>query len=138
MGALLLLLPVEKAPLVGIQLPDILKDAAHPVYRPGVGVQVVLHDHVFVDEGRNMIDAGHTGDEPVDVVLGKAHHHSGFFSARLLAGAAREDPDDIRAPLREDGLDGALEPGAIGQQQNNRVAIPHAMPTMVMAVRRRL
>ena len=49
MGALLLLCAVEEAACVGVELPDVLEDAAHAVHGPGVGVQIVLHGDVFVD-----------------------------------------------------------------------------------------
>ena len=48
MGALLVFGAVEEAALVDIQLPDVLKDRPNAVDRPGVGVQIVLHGHVFL------------------------------------------------------------------------------------------
>ena len=38
------------------------------------------------------------------------HLHARLLAARLLAGAPREDADDVGAPLREDRLDRLLNP----------------------------
>ena len=47
-GALLVFGAVEEAALVGVELPDVLKDRPDAVHGPGVGVQIVLHRHVFL------------------------------------------------------------------------------------------
>ena len=49
---------------------------------------------------------------------------AGLVAAGLLAGAAGEDADVVGAPLGKDGLDGAGEAGAVGEQQHNRGDAP--------------
>ncbi len=82
-------------------------------------MEIVLHGDVFVYRGRDVIDAGNAGHEAVDVVEGEADLDAGFFSAGLFAGAAGKDADDVGAPLREDGLDGAAEAGSVSQQEDH-------------------
>ena len=115
MGALIVLSAVEEAPLIDVELEDVLIDGADSVDGPGEGVQVVLHGDVLVDHGRDVDESGHAGCHAVHIVQGEAHADTGFVAACLLAGAAGKGADDGGPPLGEDGLEGAAEAGAVGQ-----------------------
>ena len=120
MRPLLFLLPVEEAPCVRIEFPDVLKHRHHAINRPRVGVQIVLHRDVFVHSRRNVIDPWNAGDDAVHIIQGELHLHARFLAARLFAGPSRENADDVGAPLRENRLDRAAETCSIGQQQHHR------------------
>jgi len=87
-------------------------------------VQIVLHHRVEVDRGRDLIDAVHAVAHAVYIVERETHFHAGLVAAGLLAGAARKESDEVGAPLREDILNGAAEPGAIGQEKHHRGNAP--------------
>ncbi len=118
MGALLVFGAIEEAALIDVEFEDVLVPGAHAVHAPGVDMQVILHRDILGDGGRDVPDSGNTGGDAIDVIEGKADTHAGLVSAGLLAGGSREDADGLGAPLREDGLDGAAEAVAIGQQQH--------------------
>ena len=74
---------------------------------------------LFEHGGRDVDDAGNSGPEAVDVVLGEADLDAGFGSANLLRSAAGKDADEVGAPLGKDVLDGLTEAGAVGEQEHD-------------------
>ena len=120
MRALLILGSVKETPIVRIEFPDVLKHRPDAIHRPRVGVEIVLHRHVFLNLRRDVFDPWNGVLQAVHIVFSEAHLHSGFVAAGLLAGPAGKDADDVGAPLGEDRLNGPAEPCAIGQQQHHR------------------
>ena len=87
-------------------------------------MQIVLHRHVFVDRRGNVIDPGNAGDNAIHIILRELHLHARLLAPRLLAGPARKNADDVRAPLRKDRLNRAAETRSIRQQQHHRSDAP--------------
>src|SRR6185503_121627 len=120
MRPLLLLLPVEEATRIRIQLPDILKHCPHAIDRPRVRVQIVLHCHLFERNRRNVINSRHRRAQPIHIVNREPHLYARLLTTRLFARPPRKRADNVRAPLRKNRLDRPAESRSIRQQQHNR------------------
>jgi len=114
----------EESPLVEIEPHHILADGTDAVHAPGVGVQIILDRHIFFGHRRDAKQAGHAFRYAVHVVERESHLDTRFVAASLFARAPGKNADQVRAPLREDVLDGAAEPRPVGQQQHHRGNTP--------------
>src|ERR1700733_3075703 len=92
--ALLIFSAVEEAALLDIELPDVLKNRAHAIHGPGVGVEIVLDRHVLLNCRGDVDDTLHGVGDAINVVLSEANLYTGFFAAGLFAGAPRKSSDD--------------------------------------------
>ncbi len=119
MGALLILLAVEEAALVGGELDDVGIGGPGTDDAPGIGVQVVLYRGVLVLGGRDVGDFWQNRADAVYVVESETDLDAGFVAAGLLRGLAGEEADGVGAPLGEDGLEGVGEASAVGEQKDD-------------------
>ena len=89
-----------------------------------VGANILLHHAVLRHHGGNAMYQRGGIHDAVDVVEGEPDLGAGLLPAGLLRSAPGKDADDARAPVGEDGLDGAAESCTVGQQQNHRRNAP--------------
>ena len=95
-------------------------------YQPPVHVALLLnhrsdamHQRSGVYDAINVIEGTHLVPRP--------------FRHPPVAKFAPKDADDASSPIGEDGLDRPAKSCAVGQQQHDRRAMPHAIPSMVSA-----
>src|ERR1039458_1475651 len=119
-----LIVLVHQAAFAEIQSLNLEHAGINAVDGKGVGTNILLYDAVLRHHRGDAMHQRGGIHNAINVIEGEPDLGAGFLPAGLLRSAPGKDTDNARAPVGENGFDGAAESCAVGQQQNHRRNAP--------------